>query len=354
MAEGVRDIVSEHNVCQLCGVLEDLQLCGGCKVTWYCSREHQKYDWKYHRDKCKKNRPKTKSKPAEKGDSLIKPCADMSIRSESGPSESIDTKRDVSLHLTAVETHANTAMPAYRPTANTGNRDLERGTERKVNKPSDIDVTDSYGVRDDQRSSSEEVDNTCRSFRSLDFSVDDISTADTVADTFTAEGSLETFILESDESALCKPNYNLESDANDKDKNMRQQENDAGLSNRQTYLSVVESRNQVLAEYAINCLNRYGICVLDTFLGKSEGLEILQNVQYLHTTGTFSGGQVIDPSTKATKQIRSDMITWVDGTEPGCDKIQFLVASIDAVILQCTGRLGNYDIHGRTKVMLCG
>jgi hypothetical protein len=36
-----------------------LPVCGGCKRTWYCSREHQKYDWKHHKKKCKKQRQQT-------------------------------------------------------------------------------------------------------------------------------------------------------------------------------------------------------------------------------------------------------------------------------------------------------
>ena len=29
------------------------QRCGGCQVTYYCSRDHQRLDWKTHRSRCK-------------------------------------------------------------------------------------------------------------------------------------------------------------------------------------------------------------------------------------------------------------------------------------------------------------
>jgi hypothetical protein len=29
------------------------QRCGGCHVTYYCCRDHQRLDWKRHRNQCK-------------------------------------------------------------------------------------------------------------------------------------------------------------------------------------------------------------------------------------------------------------------------------------------------------------
>eukprot|EP00808_Paulinella_micropora_P004861 g46328.t1 len=33
--------------------------CGGCKQIWYCSREHQRQDWKEHKPRCLTQRPST-------------------------------------------------------------------------------------------------------------------------------------------------------------------------------------------------------------------------------------------------------------------------------------------------------
>lgn len=46
----------ETLVCGLksCGKNKDLNACGQCKIQRYCSQEHQKKDWKYHKHICNK------------------------------------------------------------------------------------------------------------------------------------------------------------------------------------------------------------------------------------------------------------------------------------------------------------
>merc|ERR1711894_810822 len=39
-------------VCELCGTLENLLVCAGCKETYYCSKEHQRNHWKRHKPFC--------------------------------------------------------------------------------------------------------------------------------------------------------------------------------------------------------------------------------------------------------------------------------------------------------------
>ena len=40
--------------CQVCGRTYPSMKCGRCKGVRYCSREHQKSDWKFHKVQCKK------------------------------------------------------------------------------------------------------------------------------------------------------------------------------------------------------------------------------------------------------------------------------------------------------------
>lgn len=81
------------------------------------------------------------------------------------------------------------------------------------------------------------------------------------------------------------------------------------------------------------------------------------NVKALHKTGKFTDGQLVSQKSDSTKDIRGDKITWIEGREPGCEKIRFLMSRMDDLIRHCNGKLGNYTINGRTKVSIaagCG
>ncbi|XP_028975605.2 egl nine homolog 1 [Esox lucius] len=105
-------------------------------------------------------------------------------------------------------------------------------------------------------------------------------------------------------------------------------------------------------EYIVPCMTKHGICVVDNFLGLETGLEILEDVQTLHKTGKFTDGQLVNQKSDSTKDIRGDKITWIEGREPGCEKIRFLMSRMDDLIRHCNGKLGNYTINGRTKAMV--
>jgi hypothetical protein len=38
--------------CKICGRIEGVRRCGRCKVVAYCGRDHQKMDWKLHKEIC--------------------------------------------------------------------------------------------------------------------------------------------------------------------------------------------------------------------------------------------------------------------------------------------------------------
>ena len=38
--------------CKICGRIEGVKRCGRCKVVAYCGRDHQKKDWKFHKEIC--------------------------------------------------------------------------------------------------------------------------------------------------------------------------------------------------------------------------------------------------------------------------------------------------------------
>uniref|UniRef100_A0A668USL6 hypoxia-inducible factor-proline dioxygenase n=1 Tax=Oreochromis aureus TaxID=47969 RepID=A0A668USL6_OREAU len=112
------------------------------------------------------------------------------------------------------------------------------------------------------------------------------------------------------------------------------------------------SPQKLALECIVPCMNKHGICVVDDFLGAEIGLGILENVKALYETGKFTDGQLVSQKSDSTKDIRGDKITWIDGKEPHCERIQFLMNRMDDLIRHCNGKLGNYTINGRTKAMV--
>ncbi|XP_052468401.1 egl nine homolog 1 isoform X4 [Carassius gibelio] len=108
--------------------------------------------------------------------------------------------------------------------------------------------------------------------------------------------------------------------------------------------------HKLATDYIVPCMNKHGICVVDNFLGEDMGLSILENVKALQQSGKFTEGQLVSQKSDSTKDIRGDIITWIEGKEPGCEKICFLMSRMDDLVRNCNGKLGNYSINGRTKL----
>lgn len=47
------DPEQDKQYCELCGKMENLLKCGRCRNSFYCSKDHQKQDWKKHKLICK-------------------------------------------------------------------------------------------------------------------------------------------------------------------------------------------------------------------------------------------------------------------------------------------------------------
>ncbi|KAK9703157.1 2OG-Fe(II) oxygenase superfamily [Popillia japonica] len=77
-----------------------------------------------------------------------------------------------------------------------------------------------------------------------------------------------------------------------------------------------------------------------------------------NTKGVFKDGQLVsNKGRKDLKTIRGDRITWIDGREAFCKNIGSLISQVDAVIIRANkmlnnGKLGQYNINGRTKAMV--
>lgn len=111
-----------------------------------------------------------------------------------------------------------------------------------------------------------------------------------------------------------------------------------------------------LHHYVIECMDKYGICVVDNFLGEDQGLKILNEVKCLYDSGVFTQGQLVSSQNKDgsanNSTIRGDMIMWMNGNEANCENIKLLMECVDRLVLLCKGKLGHYNINGRTKGMV--
>jgi len=56
--------------CRVCGA-ETSWLCPLCKEIWYCGRDHQKSDWKQHKQSCKEHQRKTERSTKAKEDNIF-------------------------------------------------------------------------------------------------------------------------------------------------------------------------------------------------------------------------------------------------------------------------------------------
>ncbi|XP_032877639.1 egl nine homolog 1 isoform X3 [Amblyraja radiata] len=227
--------VDPDQSCGLCGKMEKLLLCGRCKMSFYCSKEHQKQDWKKHKQVCKE------------------------AASRQGRAT------DEGTHNTSA--NSNHQLPRRHLT-----RDPVNGQQPEKNQ----------------------------------------ETQGTAGHLLTGAGI-------------------------------------KSWSHRGPHGLSGGSQKLVL-EYIVPCMNKHGICVVDNFLGEETGDSVLREVRELHRRGRFTDGQVVNQKGDSSRDIRGDQITWIDGKEPGCTQIGILMNNMDDLIRHCNGKLGNYNINGRTKV----
>ncbi|KAJ8246130.1 hypothetical protein GJAV_G00263950 [Gymnothorax javanicus] len=255
------DLERDRQYCELCGKMENLLKCGRCRNSFYCSKEHQKQDWKKHKQVCKE---------ADKHQSATQP--DPPQQQQSG-------------------------------------RDGKSGQPLQKN-GSEQDCSSSQNAAD-----SSPINPAADGRRVSDFI--------TSTDDSEAGGTVDS-----------------------------KQAVDGVNNNTKTNGQTKSSPQKLALEYIVPCMNKHGICVVDNFLGEQIGMCILEDVRALHQTGKFTDGQLVSQRSDSTRDIRGDKITWIEGREPGCQKIGFLMSRMDDLVRHCNGKLGSYRINGRTKAMV--
>ncbi|XP_026162515.1 prolyl hydroxylase EGLN3 isoform X1 [Mastacembelus armatus] len=107
------------------------------------------------------------------------------------------------------------------------------------------------------------------------------------------------------------------------------------------------SSHRLALHYIVPCMNSYGMCFIDNFLGSRIGNRILHEVQDLHRAGSMQDGKLASRGLDNTRSIRGDQIVWVEGKEPGCENIGYLLSRMDKLVTYADGKLGKHKVRGR-------
>lgn len=282
----------DRQYCELCGKMENLLRCGRCRSSFYCSKEHQRQDWKKHKLICR----------GSGGAAAAAGAGEGAAEHRSGG------------HRGGHHHHA------------AGGGDSKEGA---VAAPANKKVTALPPAKPRPGADAEEV-------------------SAVVTNNHVAKGASEARGLEEEAAAAAPTAAAGEAGLLYRDKSNLTGE--ASLRPNGQMKSLVPQR--LALEYIVPCMNKHGICVVDDFLGKELGGQIEQEVRALHHTGRFTDGQLVSQKSDSSRDIRGDKITWVEGKEPGCKTIGKLMNSMDDLIRHCNGKLGDYKINGRTKAMV--
>uniref|UniRef100_A0ACB8GBB6 Egl nine 1 n=1 Tax=Sphaerodactylus townsendi TaxID=933632 RepID=A0ACB8GBB6_9SAUR len=290
----------DRQYCELCGKMENLLRCGRCRSSFYCSKEHQRQDWKKHKLICRGSGGAAGGAAERRGGDgdhahphpqSHAPLSAAAAAAAGGGGGGGDGEVDCKEGAAATSKKA-TALPA-KPEPDTSAEESAAAA-----------VTNNHvGQLAPETRGQEEEDR-------------EVAAA--------GEGGLLLYGGGPSVAggASLRPNGQMK--------------------------SLVPQR--LALEYIVPCMNKHGICVVDEFLGKELGGQIAEEVRALHHTGRFTDGQLVSQKSDSSRDIRGDKITWVEGKEPGCKTIGKLMNSMDDLIRHCNGKLGDYKINGRTKV----
>lgn len=281
----------DRQYCELCGKMENLLRCGRCRSSFYCSKEHQRQDWKKHKLICRG------------GGAAAAAGGAAEPRGAQPPPPRAHGSRS------ARGAHGAGAAACGRPEKATAKGAAPGPEPPGEAAPPDDDRVAAAGGGE----------------------------AAAPAPAPAPAPAAEAVLLYRDKSNLYPGGVQAGPGG-------------AALRPNGQTKSLVPQR--LALEYIVPCMNKHGICVVDDFLGKELGGLVAQEVRALHHTGRFTDGQLVSQKSDSSKDIRGDKITWVEGKEPGCQTIRLLMNSMDDLIRHCNGKLGNYRINGRTKAMV--
>ena len=333
--------------CLLCGKSDRLYSCSRCRGAIYCSKEHQKQHWKVHKLLCNKGSKTEKLEvncvPQHQSmvEAGVKNVSDVEkLKDEESSTELFycDPKSDIAAACSISTESGSTSQSSPASVPKHSYSDPQSTTKNTSDSKEHLEDGFEYTFVNSESS----------------FLLD--KNQDKLEDTFLEMGSVS---LVSESS---KPEKRWQSSLEDISHKqstipppfLHQSFNMDKSSKERLQCSSVEWMTQI-CHYVVRDLEKYGICVVDNFVGKERAELIHRSVSSMYHSGIFVEGETVSSSLETTKKIRSDKIAWVDGTEKNCVDIAYLISTVDTIIMNSirmkgNGQLGQRTIGGRTKV----
>ncbi|KAL6267173.1 hypothetical protein P5V15_000252 [Pogonomyrmex californicus] len=355
--------------CAYCNESDKLSRCSRCKAVFYCTKEHQRRDWKRHREFCATH-------PAVTASSAEEPISVAANRKSSGE---IPSKR----HPSAVGNHHRAPSALTHNLNGTSVSDASWDSNvtsepcRNAKHSADFPAAQGEKGVSSQQKRKEKLNQNLKK-KSNNGSTRSVrnNKADGWTSPITYEGSSEDTILGA-RAELLNPilessrisDLNLSNaDLGSPVQHHNGMKNFSEIQDQEEELLppfLHRNRNNLeefidkICQYVIRDMDMYGVCVVDKFLGMENGLKVLNEVLNMYSAGLFQDGQLVSNKASANdlKTIRGDQIIWLDGKEEQCENIGTLISRVDAIIMRANkmhnnGKIGNYTINGRTKAMV--
>ena len=280
-------------VCALCGAIDNVATCPHCRKIFYCSKLHQIEHWKFHKPVCIPNKTGTSDQPD------MPNTAEVVVRST--PQDNASGQDRPQFGLWPDQNDGD--MTENFDTITSLSIDAKTGTLEKALKSTD----------------------NLAGYESV------TSFSDIRGSAFAFPGSQHSMVGEK-ESGISTAAHIASSPM---------------LPFGNVVIDVAEETK--IANYVVDCLHKFGICVVDNFLNDNKPDAILNEVKFLHKSNCLLDGQILSPQ-KPEAKVRSDKITWINKGDPRCPNISGLIHRLDSLMLRCKDRLVPYDISGRTRV----
>ncbi|XP_011870561.1 PREDICTED: egl nine homolog 1 [Vollenhovia emeryi] len=365
LGDGVRGR-SDAVICAVCDRTDKLSRCSRCKVVFYCTKEHQRRDWKRHREFCATHPAATA--PAEE------PSPAASAASAGVVASELPSKRHPSLRGDH-RAPPSALVPNLNLNRTSVVSDASWGSNVTEPRRSEKHLAGSCAQQENGSSQEERKQNLKKKSNSGKARSGRNNKVDGWTSPITYEGSSEDIILGA-QAELLNPILEgsrifdslSKADLGSAGQHRNGMKNLSEIQDQEEELlppflhrnrSNLDELLDKICQYVIRDMDEYGVCVVDKFLGNERGLKVLNEVLNMYSAGLFQDGQLVSNKggVNDLKTIRGDEIIWLDGKEEQCDNIGTLISQVDAIIMRANkmhnnGKIGNYTITGRTKAMV--